>query len=89
MQSSFPRKRERLAKLFNETKSHLYDEVVGAFQRRIYFDATGTVTNYIKTQFSQPEYRAVKDNEQFTLNLMNRFEYQNFQGRSSFTFRHL
>ena len=57
----------------------LYDEVsdVKTFYRRIYFDAIDTVTNCIKTWFSQPGYRAVKNTEQLILNVINGLEYQN------------
>ena len=50
-QPFLPRKRKRPAKLLNENKASLYDEVSGVktFYRRIYFDAIDAVTNCIKT----------------------------------------
>ena len=50
-QSSLPRKRKRPAKLLDENKVPLYDEVsdVEAFYRCIYFDAIDTATNCIKS----------------------------------------
>ena len=60
-QPSLPRKRKRPAKLLNKNEEPLYNEVssLKTFYRCIYFDAIGTVTNYMKTRFSQPLYRAV------------------------------
>ena len=73
------RKQKQPAKLFNENEASLYDEVsnVKTFHRRIYFDTLDTVTNCIKTRFSQPGYRAVNNIEQLILNVVNRLEYQN------------
>ena len=50
-QPSLPRKRNRPAKLLNESEASLYDEVsdLKIFYRRIYFDAMDTLTNCIKT----------------------------------------
>ena len=61
-QPSPPLKRKWPAKHLNENEAFLYDEVsdVKTFHRRIYFDAIDTVTNCIKTRFSQPGYRALK-----------------------------
>ena len=78
-QPSLPRRRKRPAKLLNENEASLYDEVSGlkTFYRRIYFDAIDTVTNCIKTRFSQPGYRTIRNMEQLILNVINRLEYQN------------
>ena len=78
-QPSLPRKRKRPAKLLNENKAFLYDEVsdVKTFYRRIYFDAIDTVTNCIKTRFSQLGYRTIRNIEQLILNVINGLEYQN------------
>ena len=55
IQSCLPRKGKRPAKLLNENKEPLYDQVsdVKVFYRRIYFDAIYTLTNCIKTTFLQ------------------------------------
>ena len=78
-QPSLPRKRKRPAKLLNENEASLYDEVsdLKTFYRRIYFDAIDTVTNCIKTRFSQPGYRTIRNIEQLILNVINGLEYQN------------
>ena len=78
-QPSLPRKRKRPAKLLNENEAYLYDEVsdLKTFYRRIYFDAIDTVTNCIKTRFSQPGYRTIRNIEQLILNVINGLEYQN------------
>ena len=78
-QPSLPRKRKRPAKLLNENEASLYDEVsdLKTFYRRIYFDAIDTVTNCIKTRFSQPGYRTIRNIEQLILNVINGSEYQN------------
>ena len=78
-QPSLLRKRKRPAKLLNENEASIYDEVSDGktFCRRIYFNAIDTVTNCIKTQFSQPGYRAVKNIEQLILNVINGLEYKN------------
>ena len=78
-QSSLPRKRKRPAKILNENEASLYDEVsdLKTFYRRTYFDAIDIVTNCIKTRFSQPGYRAIRNNEQHILNKINGLEYQN------------
>ena len=77
-QSSFPRKRKRPAKLLNENKSSLYDQVsdLKTFYRRIYFDAIDTVTNCIKTRFSQTGYRTIRIIAQLILNVINGLEHQ-------------
>ena len=76
---SFPRKRKRPAKFLNENEVPLYDEVldVKTIYRRIYFNAIDTVTSCIKTRFSQPGYRAVKNIGQVILNAINGLKYQN------------
>ena len=78
-QPSFPRKRKRPAKFLNVNEVPLYDEVldVKTFYRRIYFNAIDTVTSCIKTRFSQPGYRAVKNIGQVILNAINGLKYQN------------
>ena len=78
-QPSLPRKRKRPAKILNENEASLYDEVsdLKSFYRRTYFDAIDIVTNCIKTRFSQPGYRAIRNNEQHILNVINGLEYQN------------
>ena len=78
-QSSLPPKRKRPVKRLNENEALLYDEVshVKTFYRRIYFDAIDTGTNCIKTRFSQPAYRAIRNIEQLILNVINGFEDQN------------
>ena len=78
-QLSLPGKRKRPAKLLNENEASLYNEIsdVKAFYRRIYFDALDTVTNCMKTWFSQPGYRAIINMEQLFLNVINGLEYQN------------
>ena len=78
-QPSLSRKRKRPAKLLNKNEASLDDEVsdVKIYYRRIYFDATDTVTNCIKIRFSQPLYRAIKNIEQLILNVINGLEYQN------------
>ena len=64
-QPSLPRKRKRPAKLLNDNEASLYDEVsdVKIFYRRICFEAIDTVTNCIKTRFSLPGFRAIRNNE--------------------------
>ena len=78
-QPSLPRKWKRPAKLLNENEASLYDEVsdLKTFYRRIYFDAIDTVTSCIKTRFSQPGYRTIRNIEQLILNVINGLEYQN------------
>ena len=78
-QPSLPGKRKRPAKLLNENEASLYDEVsdVKTFYRRIYFDALDTVTNCMKTWFSQSGYRAIINMERLFLNVINGLEYQN------------
>ena len=77
-QSSLPPKRKRPAKRLNENEALLYDvSHVKTFYRRIYFDAIDTGTNCIKTRFSQPAYRAIRNIEQLILNVINGFEDQN------------
>ena len=78
-QPSLSHKRKRPAKLLNENEASLYDEVsdLKTFYRRIYFDAIDTVTNCIKTRFSQPGYRTIRNIEQLILNVINGLEYQN------------
>ena len=78
-QPSLPRKRKRPAKLLNENEASLYDEVsdLKTFYKRIYFDAIDTVTNCIKTRFSQPGCRAIRNIKQLILNVINGLEYQN------------
>ena len=78
-QPSLPCKRKRSAKLINENEASLYDEVsdLKTFYRRIYFDAIDTVTSCIKTRFSQPGYRTIRNIKQLILNVVNGLEYQN------------
>ena len=78
-QPSLPRKRKRPAKLLHENEASLYNGVsdLKTFYRRIYFDAVDTVSNCIKTRFSEPGYRTIRKIEQLILNVINGLEYQN------------
>ena len=71
-QLSLPHKRKRPVKLLKQNEATLYDEVSG-----IYFDAIDTVANCIKTRFSQPGYRAIKNIGQRILNELIGLEYKN------------
>ena len=70
---------KRPAKLLNENEARLYDKAsdVKIFYRRVYFGAIDTMANCIKSRFSKPGYRAVKNIEQLILNAINGLEYQN------------
>ena len=63
----------------NENEAPLYDKAsdVKTFYRRVYFGAIDTMANCIKSRFSKPGYRAVKNIEQLILNAINGLEYQN------------
>ena len=78
-QPSLPSKQKQPAKRLNENEASIYDEVpdIKTFYRRIYFDAIDTVTNCIKTRFSQPGYRTIRNIKQLILNVINGLEYQN------------
>ena len=77
IQPSLQRRRKRPAKLLKENEAPRYDEVSGVklLYICIYFDVKDTVTNCIKTQSSQPGYRAVKNIDQLILNAINGLEY--------------
>ena len=58
-----PRKPKWLIKLLNENEPPLYNEVsdVKTFYRHICFDYIVAVTNCIKSWFSQPRHRALRN----------------------------
>ena len=58
-----PSKPKWPAKLLNENEPPLYNEVsdVQTFYRHIYFDSIDAATNCIKSWFSQPRHRALRN----------------------------